>query len=51
MTSNAAIDRPSTAALRAAVEGPCRIACWAPAPWWAEKLQWFYRSEEAYDSL
>jgi hypothetical protein len=26
---NAAIDRPSTAARSAAVEGPCRMACWA----------------------
>jgi len=30
-TANAAIDRPETAARSAAVEGPCRIACWARA--------------------
>jgi hypothetical protein len=29
VTPNAAIDRRSTAARSAAVEGPCRIACWA----------------------
>ena len=31
-TANAAIDRPSTAGRSAAVEGPCRIACWASSP-------------------